>query len=69
MFISRKRVKSIEDRLDNRAHQSDFEFWRREVAELKIKLAAMEQALGLCYESLPPKSRYVKKGGPEREAQ
>ena len=68
MFISKKKVRAIEEKLDNRTHVADFKFWQREVIELKAKMAALEDLLGLYYTTTPQKSSYVEKGGPEREA-
>ena len=66
MFISRKRLRSIEERLDNRAHTVDFEFWRREVSELRTRLTSLEESLGLNYSIRPSKPLHTKKGGPEK---
>lgn len=66
MFISKKKLQAIEDRIEKRTHTADFEFWRREVMELKFKIVALEEALGLTYATFPQKSVYRKKGGPER---
>ena len=69
MFISKKRLQAIEEKLEKRTHVADFEFWRGEIMRLTAKVCALEEALGLSYAQIPAKTVYIKKDGPEREAQ